>query len=212
MTITHDNSGTRRTQAQRDAAALIERGEFIAADTPAGQAVIDALEEAAQRVRTMPGAEDGETDGNDKQKAIAEEFERAWRSVDAGKVARPSEEPKRLLPRETFIGAILPLEAIARRGDQCGVRRELNEAAGRLSDDILFRMKERGAAFVTVVLRISAPSYVTAQIQCHIQITSRGQKQVAANIVVSGQEGVFHALAHYHGFIGGFSSSISHHY
>ena len=64
MTITHDNSGTRRTQAQRNAAALIERGEFIAADTPAGQAVIDALEEAAQRVRTMPGAEDGETDGS----------------------------------------------------------------------------------------------------------------------------------------------------
>ena len=52
MSITHDNSGTRRTQAQRDAARLIEAGEFIAADTPAGQAVIDALEEAARRVRT----------------------------------------------------------------------------------------------------------------------------------------------------------------
>ena len=49
MSITHDNSGTRRTQAQRDAARLIEAGEFIAADTPAGQAIIDALPEAARR-------------------------------------------------------------------------------------------------------------------------------------------------------------------
>lgn len=49
MSITHDNCDTRRTQAQREAAALIERGEFIAADTPAGQAVIDALPEAARR-------------------------------------------------------------------------------------------------------------------------------------------------------------------
>lgn len=49
MSITHDNSGTRRTQAQREAAGLIEAGEFIAADTPAGQAVIDALPEAARR-------------------------------------------------------------------------------------------------------------------------------------------------------------------
>lgn len=59
MSITHDNHGTRRTQAQREAAALIERGEFIAADTPAGQAVIDALPEAARlaeeaRGRDMP--------------------------------------------------------------------------------------------------------------------------------------------------------------
>lgn len=51
MSTTHDNSGARRTQAQRDAARLIEAGEFIAADTPAGQAVIDALEEAAQRIK-----------------------------------------------------------------------------------------------------------------------------------------------------------------
>lgn len=49
MTITHDNSGTRRTQAQRDAARMIEAGELIAADTPAGQAIIDALPEAARR-------------------------------------------------------------------------------------------------------------------------------------------------------------------
>ena len=49
MSITHDNSGTRRTQAQREAARLIEAGEFIAADTPAGQAIIDALPEAARR-------------------------------------------------------------------------------------------------------------------------------------------------------------------
>lgn len=49
MTITHDNSGMRRTQAQQDAARLIEVGEFIAADTPAGQAIIDALPEAARR-------------------------------------------------------------------------------------------------------------------------------------------------------------------
>lgn len=49
MSITHDNSGARRTQAQRDAARLIEAGEFIAADTPAGQAIIDALPEAARR-------------------------------------------------------------------------------------------------------------------------------------------------------------------
>lgn len=49
MSITHDNSGTRRTQAQQEAARLIEAGEFIAADTPAGQAVIDALPEAARR-------------------------------------------------------------------------------------------------------------------------------------------------------------------
>lgn len=49
MSITHDNSGTRRTQAQREAARLIESGEFIAADTPAGRAIIDALPEAARR-------------------------------------------------------------------------------------------------------------------------------------------------------------------
>ena len=49
MSITHDNSGTCRTQAQREAARLIEAGEFIAADTPAGQAIIDALPEAAHR-------------------------------------------------------------------------------------------------------------------------------------------------------------------
>ena len=49
MSITHDNSGTRRTQAQLDAARLIEAGEFIAADTPAGRAIIDALPEAARR-------------------------------------------------------------------------------------------------------------------------------------------------------------------
>lgn len=55
MSITHDNSGTRRTQAQRDAAALIERGEFIAADTPAGQAIIDALPEAARRAEEAQG-------------------------------------------------------------------------------------------------------------------------------------------------------------
>jgi hypothetical protein len=54
MSITHDNSGARRTQAQRDAAALIERGEFIAADTPVGQAVIDALEETARRIKVRP--------------------------------------------------------------------------------------------------------------------------------------------------------------
>ena len=49
MSITHDNSGTSRTQAQQEAARLIETGEFIDADTPAGQAVIDALPEAARR-------------------------------------------------------------------------------------------------------------------------------------------------------------------
>lgn len=49
MTIIHDNSGTRRTQAQQEAARLIEAGEFIAADTPAGQAIIDALPEAARQ-------------------------------------------------------------------------------------------------------------------------------------------------------------------
>ena len=49
MSITHDNSGMRRTQAQLEAARLIEAGEFIAADTPAGQAIIDALPEAARR-------------------------------------------------------------------------------------------------------------------------------------------------------------------
>lgn len=58
MSITHDNSGTRRTQAQREAARLIEAGEFIAADTPAGQAVINALKEAARRIKTRPFAED----------------------------------------------------------------------------------------------------------------------------------------------------------
>lgn len=51
MSITHDNGGTRRTQAQREAARLIEAGEFIAADTPAGQAIIDALPEAARRAK-----------------------------------------------------------------------------------------------------------------------------------------------------------------
>lgn len=54
MSTHHDNSGTRRTQAQREAAALIECGEFIAADTPAGQAIIDALEEAARRIKARP--------------------------------------------------------------------------------------------------------------------------------------------------------------
>lgn len=55
MSITHDNSGTRRTQAQRDAARLIEAGEFIAADTPAGRAIIDALPEAARRAEEARG-------------------------------------------------------------------------------------------------------------------------------------------------------------
>ena len=54
MSITHDNSGTRRTQAQRDAARLIEAGEFIAADTPAGQAVTEALAEAAHCIKDQP--------------------------------------------------------------------------------------------------------------------------------------------------------------
>lgn len=211
MTITHDNSGTRRTQAQREAAALIERGEFIAADTPAGQAVIDALEEAARRVRTRPAAEDEEASGN-KQNRIAEEFERAWRSVELCKVKRPSEDREPLLPRSIFVGAISPLEAISRRGDPSGFRRELNEAAGRISDDILFRWKEFGVSLVTVVLFVSAPSLKRAQFNCHIQITTRWGERAAANITFSGQELVFSASAPYHGFIGGFSSSISHHY
>lgn len=211
MSITHDNSGTRRTQAQRDAVRLIEAGEFIAADTPAGQAVIDALDEAAQRVKTRPSAEDEEASGN-RQNRIAEEFERAWRSVELGKVNRPSEDREPLLPRSIFIGAISPLEAVARRGDPSGFRRQLNEAAGRISDDILFRWKGLGVSLVTVVLFVSAPSLKHAQFNCHIQITTRWGERMAANITFSGQELVFYASARYHGFIGGFSSSISHHY
>lgn len=48
MTITHYNSGA---QAKREAAMLIDAGEFIDADTPAGQAVIDALPRAARQAK-----------------------------------------------------------------------------------------------------------------------------------------------------------------
>ena len=211
MSITHDNSGTRRTQAQREAARLIEAGEFIAADTPAGQAIIDALEEAAHRIKAEPATEDEEASG-DRQNRIAEEFERAWRSVELGKVRRPNEDREPLLPRSIFVGAISPLEAISRRGDPSGFRRELNEAAGRISDDILFRWKGLGVSLVTVVIFVSAPSLKLAQFNCHIQITTRWGERTAANITFSGQELVFYAAAPYHGFIGGFSSSISRHY
>ncbi len=142
-------------------------------------------------------------------KRITEEFERAWRDVEAGKVRRPGEEPEQLLPRDVFAEIIAPLGPIARRGNPSGVRKELNEAAGRLSDDILFRQKQRGTSLVTVVLCISSPSLTTAQIRCHIQITSRWNDKTATNITFSGRERVFSDLAHYPGFIGGYSSSIA---
>lgn len=140
---------------------------------------------------------------------ITEEFERAWTLVEAGKVRSPSEKPEQLLSRDVFVEMIATLGPIARRGDPNGVRRELNEAAGRLSDDILFRLKQRGTKLVTVVLCVSSPSLVTAQIKCHIQITSRWDDKSATNIVFSGRERVFSDLAHYPGFIGGYSSSIT---